>query len=573
MPATDTERRRIEDAVVTLASYSFEPMVDYVRNRSKPQIPISRFNKNQLRDAIRNVLMGELVRDQRYELNFDALIDYLDALQETGRQHLYLFRLPEAQRDALLAQLRDRTQLKALLKCDEEICNGGRRIYETAKGPELALVKYELAATTQYLLLKWIETRKKPADAGDEGETEEEAEEKQESAPVAAGQRAATFFVINLENGECDLRIQDLETRALKTRTAEMARFRTIIEQRLGFALVGPLGLGPAIRSVLLTGEVDVLHLTADLYTGGRFVGGRKQFPPVDLRRLETGLKARFAWKQTQPDGTIGSVVLDARINEVLILKPLLPDHHRRLIETVRQWWNEGMVIAKLPDEQTAVKAAVPIAPPPPPEAPRPEPPPPATRRPWREIVKPAIVRTNPEPPSDESPLEDTLLDFDRSHESAKPNVRALWELLAHIRDVAAKERVIYERELDRVRIDELWNFRVELAAAVLGLIVFAAGAYLVLFDSMKAGGLSMLLGLLGGRGTILTRQYAKSLKEKREYLQHNQRAVDETVTAIHATLSNPDRRSRTRGMIQLTEMLLNRVRMPARAMRNARAA
>jgi hypothetical protein len=74
MPVTDTERHRIEDAVMTLASYSSKPMEDYVRSHPRPRIPVARFKKDQLRDAIRDALMGELVRNERYELSLDALI-------------------------------------------------------------------------------------------------------------------------------------------------------------------------------------------------------------------------------------------------------------------------------------------------------------------------------------------------------------------------------------------------------------------------------------------------------------------------------------------------------------------
>jgi hypothetical protein len=554
MPVTDIVQRRIEDAVLTLDSYDRPTMDRYVRTHPKSQrIPVGRFLKPELRDAIQKTLRGETVRDEQYVLSFDALIDYLDALQETGRQHLYIFRIPEGQREVLA----DPQKVKELLQGDEAIYTGGLRIFETAKGqPELALVKYEPAEAPRYLILKWIETRGDPADGGDEQEEIEDAEEQEATAPEEPlGRRAATFFVADLENGECELRIQDLQTRAMKVRNAEQIRFRGIVEQRLGFPLAGPLPLAPAIRSIILTREVDVLHLMADLPTGGRFIGKRNQFPPADLRRLEKGLRARFAWKQEEPKGTDGSVVLDGRVNEVLILKPLLPEHHRRLVDTVWQWLDEGRVIETLPDEQKGAPGPEPIPPPPPPEPPPPAPPPPVGRRSWNEIVRPVFVRTSADPPPAESKLEEEAHEFKESH--GKPSVRALWEFLADMRSVARQERAIYERELERVRIDELWNFRIGLTTTVLGLIVIAVGAYLVFFTNMKTGGISILLGFLFGRGTFLTRQYAKSLKEKRESLQRRQRSIDEMLMAIHATLAIPNRTERTRAIKRLAERLM----------------
>ncbi|HKS24425.1 MAG TPA: hypothetical protein VJZ76_16615 [Thermoanaerobaculia bacterium] len=174
-------------------------------------------------------MRGETVRDERYVLSFDALIDYLDALQETGRQHLYIFRIPDGQREVLA----DPQKVKELLKGDDAIYAGGLRIFETAKGqPELVLVKYEPAEAPRYLILKWIETRGEPADGDDEQEEIEDAEEQEATAPEER---------------------LDLQTRAMKARNAEQIRFRGIVEKRLGFPLAGPLPLAPAIRSIILT--------------------------------------------------------------------------------------------------------------------------------------------------------------------------------------------------------------------------------------------------------------------------------------------------------------------------------
>lgn len=131
--------------------------------------------------------------------------------QETGRQHLYLLHLPEEGRDQLLARLRDLNEVKALLGGEEAIYQeGGRLVWETKKGPQLALVRHNRpdgATPPHSLLLKWIETRVfwtaqkpgggtgagKPREAEDLAEEDEEEESQKVQIKERREERAATM--------------------------------------------------------------------------------------------------------------------------------------------------------------------------------------------------------------------------------------------------------------------------------------------------------------------------------------------------------------------------------------------
>src|ERR1700739_2767106 len=94
-----TEQKRIDDAVDMLFRYNKVPFItDFLKRQPKPQIPTGKYEKDELRDLVKKTLLGiSTGKKKKYVLRLDELISYLDLLQETGRQHVYLFRLPEEQ--------------------------------------------------------------------------------------------------------------------------------------------------------------------------------------------------------------------------------------------------------------------------------------------------------------------------------------------------------------------------------------------------------------------------------------------------------------------------------------------
>src|SRR5215213_4618599 len=376
MALTATERMRVELAVETLARYNKDPFIsDFVKQQPKPRIPPDKYDKDELCALIKQVLLGEYQGKKKYLLKLDELILHLDRLQETGRQHLYLFRLPlpEEERDQRLAPLRDLNKVRALLGGDESIYQNGRLVWEAKDGPQLALVRHEpLHGTTQprSLLLKWVETRnfwaaQKPVDASkpvklieNEGEGQEAGEEEESQKiqiKVRCEERATTFFIIDLDSGDCELRIQALHSRARIDRQKQLAIYRALLAGFLGCEPVGPTVLAPAIRRALMTRDVRIVGCSAILPDGGRFIGSKEgQLPPVDLRKLQAGVTLRFDWPQ--PEGGIGRVELDGRIDEILTLRPLLPEQYRLVLERVRRWRLEGLA------DLTSAKELGPVA-------------------------------------------------------------------------------------------------------------------------------------------------------------------------------------------------------------------
>jgi hypothetical protein len=612
MALTVIERRRVEEAVKTLAHYNKSPFItDFLKQQPKPRISPSKYEKAELCDLIKQVLLGEYRGRKKYVLRLDELITHLDRLQETGRQHIYLFRLPEERRDKLLASLRDLNEVKALLGGEEDSYKGGRLIWEARDGPQLALVRHDPASNSAQLgslLLKWVETRtfwapqEQPAGPSEFGEPSEEDEDLQEAGEteeaeaegesqkeqirpgrdlVLREERATSFFVINLDNGDCELRIQALHGRARLARQQQLATYRILVANLFGFDPVGPTVLAPAIRRALIAPEVPIISCVAILPDGGRFIGGKGDFPPVDVRKLQAGVAIRFIWPQ--PSGGIIRVELDGRLDEILTLRPLLPDQHRLLLEQVRLWRQEGLALFTLPKEPKSVKSAFQLGE----EATETDTSLLSGKKSIIEILRVALVSRVPPEPLAEPGIDRATREYARTHTvegqnstgttpdneaksagatplpttSAAADEWPIKQFLGYIRDVAQNEHMTFEREIKLVRNEEKRASLLYIIAATLALTTFTIGAVLVLFFPAKLiGTITSLLGLLTGHGTVLIRSYAKSLEKKRNLIQEQQRDSQQTLMAIQTALSIPDQKVRSRAMTKVASSLLGRV-------------
>src|ERR1043165_3006092 len=98
MPVTDIQRRRIDEAVETLARYQRAPFLDdFIKQQPPPTIP-KKYDKDELCKIIKDILLGEAEpKFQKHRIELETLIEYLDRLQVTGRQHVFLFRLVDQQ--------------------------------------------------------------------------------------------------------------------------------------------------------------------------------------------------------------------------------------------------------------------------------------------------------------------------------------------------------------------------------------------------------------------------------------------------------------------------------------------
>lgn len=387
MALTDLDKKRIAQAVVALGHYNKDPyMSDFVRKYSKPRIPLHKFDRKELPALIKRTLLGRYRREEkRYQLKLEDLITHLDDLQETGRQHVYLFRLPETERDAALKWLRNFDQVKARLGLPSDIFEGGRLVWEAEQGPQLALVRHQSNGRTPHgaLLFKWVQTRrywvpKKSAEAAEFDDTDHEsthfaseeaealdadeiteadnAEEAEATEAVSDSEdtgeivqirvrleeRAVTYLLVDLENGHFELRIQALRSSARAMRQKQLDTYLDLMTRLFGFEPVGPTVLAPAIRRALITREVDILSCEAILPEGGYFTGSKDEFPPVDVRKLEAGLATSFKWEV--PEGGLARIKLDGRLDEIFITRPMLPKQHRLVLDRIRKWREDGLV-------------------------------------------------------------------------------------------------------------------------------------------------------------------------------------------------------------------------------------
>jgi hypothetical protein len=609
MALTATERKRVEAAVDTLFRYNRNPFItDFIRQQPKPRIPLAKYDRYDLFELIKKILLGEYHGRKRFSLNLEELIAYLDELQETGRQHLYWFRLPEEETEQVLARLRDPDQVRTLPAVHDKFHPNGQLIWETGDAPELSRVWHqppEPDTEPQFLILKWVETRsfwtvqktqntsssEEPEDeleAEEAVEAEEEAETRKVQVKVRREERAITFFIVDLTSGDCELRIQAIRGHSRMARQTHLNAYRTLVASVLRFEPVGPVVLAPAIRRALIAHEVPIVSCSAILPDGGRFIGGKGELPPVDVRKLKAGVTIRFDWPQ--PNGGIGRVELDGRLDEVFNVRPLVPKQHRAMLDVLRRWRREGLAVLTSPEDlklsqrQADVEAEQPtegtqLSGPATPAKP--------TRPSLSTVLKVAVVGgARPSPPSVEPGIERATREYVQTHELATPitasseekqladqntalapellvnDARPLEQFLDYIREVAQRENSSYQAEIELVRKEEKWNFRLSIISAVLALIIFATGASLVLFVPAKITitGITALLGVLTGRGTVLIRSYAKSLRTKRELIQNQQTDSRQTLLAIQTALSIPERDKRSRAMTEVTSSLISRI-------------
>lgn len=584
MTVEATERKRVEEAVETLSRYNKAPFItDFLKQQPAPRIPVGKYEKDELCSLIQDILLGEYHGKKKYVLSLENLVDYLDALQETGRQHVYFFHIPEVDGDAF-SRLRSVAHVQALAASNGCVYGEGRLVWEARSGPVLVHLRHYGgdADRPRRLMLKWIETREywapqKHSESTDEHD--ENAEDVEHSVETPEGlpenqrvqvrvrreERAVSFLIINLDSRECELRIQAVHGQARATREEQQRTYRTLTASLLGIELVGPTVLAPAIRRALVTREMPIVRCAAILPDGGRFIGGKGEFPPVDIRALQAGVTIRFEWHQ--PAGGVGRVELDGRLDEILILRPLPPASHRVLMDQVRRWRHEGLtdLVGEQPtfsevedeasgdDKSTATEALV-------------------------SALLAALRRTVPVPAVTQPGIDRAIREYARTHAvdeqspSSAPqaagggapaisgDARALEQFLAYIREVAQNERSTFQREIRLVRKEEAWTFRLLIIAAALALLIVASGAVLLFAAKLAIGTVTSLLGALTGGGTVLIRSHAKNLKTKREAIQDQQRDSQQTLLAIQTALSIPNMAERSSAMNSVAASLLNRL-------------
>jgi hypothetical protein len=501
------ERARIEEAVETLARYNRDPFLDdFIKQQPPPTIPL-RHDKDYLCEGIiKKILLGEAEpRFRKHVVTLPALVEYLDRLQETGRQHVYLFRLADEQ----LAAVRDVNAVRKRIGGDDALYSGGIVEWEARKGPRLVQVRHDVGT----LVLKWIETREYWITHEEEEVTENQKVQVKEKRE----ERAASYFVVDLGNGDSELRIQAIHGEAQAARLRQLATYRELIAKHLALEPIGPAVLAPAIRRALIEREIKIASCEAILPNGGRFIGRREELPPVDIRKLQAGIT--IAFDRAPPVGGVCRIELDGRLDEIFIRSPLVPEEHRRVVERVRWWRRDGIAfetIAEVDDEKSerGIDRAI------------------------REYVETHLgVVTQDDP-------------------------RIREQFLAHIREVAQAERAEYEREIALVQADERCGSMLFLIAVSLALMLFSVGAFLLFFfpPMMTIGKISGLLSLLSGGGTALLRWYTGGLKAKRAAIEERQRDSRDTALLIQAAMSHAEPSERSAEISKVTQLLIMRV-------------
>ncbi len=261
--------------------------------------------------------------------------------------------------------------------------------------------------------------------------------------------------------------------------------------------------------------QIEIASCEAILPNGGRFTGRHDEFPPVDVRKLQAGITIQIEW--VPKIGGISRIELDGRIDEIFIRRPFVAKEHVRLLTQIRKWRHDGLAVE-------------------------------------------SFGETNDE--ENEPGIDRAIREYVETHPDvvAEDDLRIREQFLDHIRDVAHSERQEYEREIALVRTDERRASLFLLIAIGLGLVLFAAGTFLLFLHKVTFGTVSELCALLSGGATALLRLNLNGLKVKRASIENRQRDSRDTALMIQAAMAHSENRKRSSEISRVTQLLMARV-------------
>lgn len=264
----------------------------------------------------------------------ETAFDYIDELHENGEQHVFLFHFDRARAAYLRAlheppQVLERVRKLRSLPDDALGDRGpvGDKLYaplsrralffqtEIESSKPVLVAAYWRAEPRPALFMKWVATR----------EWHQVVQAGGTPKRLELRERSVSFFRLDLQNGEAELRIQRLHSNPHRPLRDEYELLRRQVEQFLEPGALLPLLIEPAIRRLLASTKASVVRWEVSWTDSGRLGGGVDPAMVQSLFRRFRNYSAvsLVADWLYEDEGATTSVQakLDALTNEVVFMK------------------------------------------------------------------------------------------------------------------------------------------------------------------------------------------------------------------------------------------------------------
>ena len=221
----------LDESLQTLNSFNEYPFVDrFMRNFG--------FNEPELNQKSQKIQRISSEISSPGDPSLKDLVDYLDELKFFGKQRIFLYSL-KGEHVNYLDDLNDTQHIKKQIAEHEQqdVFNNGKLVWRASE-PQLAEVKHHYENGRGKLIFKWIQTRYYIQDGG---------------FPVITGsERSGSYFVVDLENGEAEIRIQSLKSKSLVSIRQQFDLYVEEIKKYINLDKFNPLNLEPLINKYLV---------------------------------------------------------------------------------------------------------------------------------------------------------------------------------------------------------------------------------------------------------------------------------------------------------------------------------
>lgn len=241
----DFEPEWLVEAILELSPYIKPFTVKFMRRH---KLPVLRKKRDML-NLIQNEIIGPKER-----LHFEDLVEYLDELRLWGRQCVVLYTLKNDEEE-YLEKLRNPNLVEKSLGKRKNRFNKNICRWKSNK-PFLSKVEHNFDEKKKRgeLSFKWVQTREFEKLIGRTFRTFKE--------------RAVNFFIINLEDGSAQLRIQSLPDLSLTTLGEELQTYTKEIEKLLKFKHFTPVSLKPVMKEFLCKKVLPITFWSVRTRTG-----------------------------------------------------------------------------------------------------------------------------------------------------------------------------------------------------------------------------------------------------------------------------------------------------------------
>lgn len=260
----DFKPKWLREAIGELDHYIAKPFTtDFMKKHDLPVLPV----KKAMHNSIQRKIAGS-----KKPPHFEDLVEYLDELKPWGKQCVSRYALRYTEKE-YLKQLLDPDYIKERLsklnlkdRYNNHICRWD------SDTPFLSEVRHNFDYDNKrgWLSFKWIQTRRFRILVDD--------------AYRIFKERSVNFFIIDLEDGSAQLRIQSLRSKPLKKIEQELQTYTEEIEKLLDFHRFSPISLEPVMKQFLFKKVLPITYWSIKTQKGK--LRGYKVSPSFMQRRL-----------------------------------------------------------------------------------------------------------------------------------------------------------------------------------------------------------------------------------------------------------------------------------------------